>query len=311
MRQNREQNDVERSGLGRSGASQVIGFTACAMEDRVPVIGFGGCGLNLIREFTSYDSAGLGLCVVSESGRHGLAGDSGITACSFDVMDALAEEYAKSPVCFLVGGAGGSSWEYMSSLAGKLQEKGVFVVALCAMPFRFESRSEDAGRSLENLQANAGAVLAFSNDEYAKRQAGEPLGVALSAISQEMFACILAMASLPDSTIFIDSADLRNCLHGFVRHAIGRSKIGLGEAAKEAFCQFSDMNAATRSRQAKYALIGLLEPAGTQSLAGNSLDLMQARANILTGAEVWLCGGSSRSADWIVVVLASYEIEGR
>lgn len=303
--------DLAKADVEGTGPGLVKGLPGCSAEAGVPVIGFGGCGSNVLIAFSHYGAKGLRLSFVSGNRARNTVPENNIATYSLEDMDTLALECPKCSPCFLVGGLGGQSCAHLLALARKLHDKGVFTVALCAMPFSFEGRTDKAAAELEDLRKTAGAALPFSNDDYLKKQpANAALAEALSAISKDMYACILAMACLPDSVIHIDSMDLRACVHGLVRHGIGHAKTGSAQAGRDAFSELMEKNGMPRSRASKAALIAILEPAGPESSGENSLAWMVEGANILEGAQICIAAGCSRSTDWVAVALMSDETEG-
>lgn len=200
----------------------------------IAVIGFGGCGFNVINELLSTDVTGGKLALFGEEVDYAHAG-SKITFYAFDKIDSAAQNFSGIRLCFLVGGLGGNSCAHIGPFAKKLREMGIVVVALVTFPLRFEGRNEKAASVLETLQCEADAVLLFSNDEYMKKSPTKTtMAVGIGAATRDIMACMMAICCSRDDLICIDVEDLRRQLHGLVLHGVGRSKMDAAAASREA-----------------------------------------------------------------------------
>lgn len=200
----------------------------------IAVIGFGGCGFNVINEFSRTDGTGAKLALLGEDVDYAHA-DNEITFYTFDKINVAAQEFSGIRLCFLVGGLGGNSCVHIAPFSKKLREMGIVVFVLVTFPLRFEGRNEKATGILETLQSEADAVFLFPNDEYMKKSpTGATMAEGMVAAHRDIMACMMAICCSRDDLICIDAEDLRSQLHGLILHGVGRSKMDAASAAREA-----------------------------------------------------------------------------
>lgn len=142
----------------------------------------------------------------------------------------LAKKLDAVEVCFMIGGLGGDSCQYMPELARELRKLDIMTVALVTFPFRFENLAEKAGADLRELEDSFDALLVFENDSLSRDQGSEKsLAVALEDLARAMLYCLKAMTARE-----YDVADLRASLHGRTYYGIGHSDENLMQALRNA-----------------------------------------------------------------------------
>lgn len=196
------------------------------------LIGFGGCGKNILASLGEDNSPFLRTALV----------EGNISADNDDVektnenvysvkdLDNLANELADFKICFLAGGLGGTTCWEMPILSQKLRNEGVMTIALVTWPFKFESRNEKAENTLHDLTESLDAAIVFDNDAVVKKMGKRiSLNTALKAVVADMRCCVQAVTSG-----MLDVVDVRACLHGRIFYGIGNSEEDIVEASQKA-----------------------------------------------------------------------------
>jgi cell division protein FtsZ len=139
---------------------------------------------------------------------------------------------------FLVAGLGGGTGTGASPVIARIaKEQGAMVLAFVAMPFGFEGerRRQQAQAGLEQLRAQADAVICIPNDKLQRLAGDDATAVDVFRAGNDIIATgVRAIWQLLSrkGLINLDFADVRTALGG--RHGDGIFSFGEGKTAEEA-----------------------------------------------------------------------------
>lgn len=143
-------------------------------KSEIAVIGLGGCGTHLM-EAKSLSSSGIENLILIRNkdllypdNRARLAsGLPEIRIYNFNQLDDVVKACSNMRLCFIFGGLGGNSCEYLPALCKELNEYGVKIIESVILSFSFEGKARryKAEDVLEKLKNIANDVFAFDNDE--------------------------------------------------------------------------------------------------------------------------------------------------
>jgi cell division protein FtsZ len=225
------------------------------------LVGIGGAGGNVIAHIAGNPGAltGVGFIAINADlqALNGIAGaerlqigstvthglgaggevETGARAAQQDAerIEALVQN---ADIVFITAGMGGGTGSGAAPVVARLaKEQGALVLAFAMMPFAFEGerRRQQALAGLEQLRAQADAVVCIPNDKLLKL-AGENAtaldvferGNELIATGAQAFWQLLSRRGL----INLDFADVRTALGG--KHTDGIVSVGEGQTADEA-----------------------------------------------------------------------------
>ncbi len=232
--------------------------SALPTDIRLKILGIGGAGGNAVAQIAGTlagvesiainpdlqalaSVSGTEKLPIGSAVTHGLgAGGEPETGARAALQDAERIEAVlqNTDIVFLVAGLGGGTGTGASPVIARIaKEQGAMVLAFVAMPFGFEGerRRQQAQAGLEQLRAQADAVICIPNDKLQKLAGDDATAIEVFRAGNDLIATgVRAIWQLLSrrGLIHLDFADVRTALGG--RHGDGLFSFGEGKTSEEA-----------------------------------------------------------------------------